>query len=110
MKILSDILAQDAIHDVLGDTGGQCRALVSSFAAGLRIPDVGMSSHAEFEISLVLSGAFELESGGVRAGLKAGDLVIVPPGEAHFFDVVADTRIFTVTVTGFERSDNLPGS
>ncbi|ABQ68083.1 Cupin 2, conserved barrel domain protein [Rhizorhabdus wittichii RW1] len=91
------MLAADAVHALGADAPG-CRALVSSFAAGLRVPAEGSSRHDEIEISLVLSGAFDLDSGGEVARLAAGDVVIVPPGEAHSFQVVADTRIFTVTV------------
>jgi len=97
MKIISATLAADAIH-ALGAEAPGCRALVSSFAAGLRVPAEGVSKHDEIEISLILSGAFELDSGGEVARLEAGDLVIVPPGETHSFRVLADTKIFTVTV------------
>lgn len=97
MKVISASLAADAIH-ALGVEAPGCQALVSSFAAGLRVPEEGTSRHDVIEVSLVLSGAFDLESGGRTARLEAGDLVVVPPGEEHFFHVIADTRIFTVTI------------
>jgi len=76
----------------------RCQTIVSSFAAGLRVPEDGFSVHDVTEISLILSGSFDLESGGELTRLNEGDLVMVPPGEPHFFHVRADTRIFTLTI------------
>ncbi|WP_232476076.1 cupin domain-containing protein [Flavisphingomonas formosensis] len=100
MNVFPAILDADSIRQLAAPGGAACRMLVSSFAAGLRVPEEGRSQHDEIEISLVLSGAFDLESGGERRRIEAGDAVVVPAGESHFFHVLADTRIFTVTVGG----------
>ncbi len=98
MKVFPAILAEDGDADAADHGTARCRTIISSFAAGLRIPETGFSTHDVTEISLILSGMFDLESGGQSARLSAGDLVIVPPGEPHFFHVRADTRIFTLTI------------
>jgi len=98
VKVFPAILTDDGDADVADHGATRCRTIISSFAAGLRIPETGFSTHDVTEISLILSGTFDLESGGERARLNAGDLVVVPPGEPHFFHVRADTRIFTLTI------------
>lgn len=102
MKVVPAILASETVRDLVehGSVRGsvRCQTIVSSFAAGLRVPEDGFSVHDVTEISLILSGSFDLESGGEIARLSEGDLVMVPPGEPHFFHVRADTRIFTLTI------------
>ncbi|BBE34350.1 cupin domain-containing protein [Sphingosinicella microcystinivorans] len=98
MKVVPSILASEAVRDLVDHGGVRCRTIVSSFAAGLRVPEDGFSVHDVTEISLILSGSFDLESGGELTRLNEGDLVMVPPGEPHFFHVRADTRIFTLTI------------
>lgn len=98
MKVVPSILNDDCDLAAANHGAVQCRAIVSNFPSGVRVPDIGSSAHTATEISLVLAGVFDLESGGEKARLTAGDLVIVPPGEEHSFHVRADTRIFTLTI------------
>lgn len=102
MKVVPAILATEALLNLVDHKSARgnvrCQTLVSSFTAGLRVPEDGFSVHDVTEISLILSGSFDLESGGETARLSEGDLVMVPPGEPHFFHVRADTRIFTLTI------------
>jgi quercetin dioxygenase-like cupin family protein len=98
MILLPSILANDVVRDLIDHRHSRCRLLVTTFAAGIRVPEIGTSCHEETEVSLVLSGSFDLQSGGECRHLGEGDLVVVPAGERHSFEVRAETRIFTLTI------------
>ncbi len=64
-----------------------------SFAAGARLPESGSSVHDQDEISFILSGVLRAESGGERFTLRAGDVTLIPAGEAHWAEVVEDVTL-----------------
>ena len=71
------------------------------FPSGTRLPESGSSVHAQDEISFILSGVLEAESGGERATLRAGDVTLIPAGEHHWAEVVEDVTLCYVLL---ERS------
>jgi quercetin dioxygenase-like cupin family protein len=68
----------------------------ASFPAGSRTPASGTSVHSEDEISLILTGELEVETVLGRQRIKAGDLVHIPAGEAHWANVISPTRLLFV--------------
>lgn len=55
----------------------------AKIAKGEWVPPRGLSAHAQEEISLFLSGSATLESGGSSREVGPGEIVRIPPGEAH---------------------------
>lgn len=59
------------------------RVGTAKIAKGEWVPPDGHSTHAQDELSLVLSGAVTLEAGGQSRLCGTGEVVLVPAGEAH---------------------------
>lgn len=71
---------------------------ILEFAAGTRLPLIGVSVHEQDEVSFILSGSLEAVSGGESATLKSGDISFIPAGEQHWALVLEDTRIAYVLI------------
>jgi len=59
------------------------RVGVARIPVGVRVPDEGYSSHRAHELSLLLRGVLQVESGGQKHLVQAGELTLIPAGEAH---------------------------
>ena len=57
------------------------------------VPLEGHSSHEQHEISVILSGKLEVESGGQPALVQGGDISLIPAGEAHRARALEDTEL-----------------
>ncbi|RMG29142.1 MAG: cupin domain-containing protein [Gammaproteobacteria bacterium] len=53
-------------------------------------------THAVDKIDGVLSGRFELEMGGVRHVLEAGDMIAVPAGAVHSARVLGEEAVVSL--------------
>jgi quercetin dioxygenase-like cupin family protein len=51
---------------------------------GQRVPAEGLSEHTVDEVSLVLSGSLTGESGNDPFVISAGEISLIPAGEAHW--------------------------
>ena len=60
------------------------------FAAGTILPE---TSHAEDEVSFILSGVLKARSGGQDSLLVAGDVSFIPAGEVHSAEVLEDLTL-----------------
>jgi quercetin dioxygenase-like cupin family protein len=60
------------------------------FAAGTILPE---TSHAEDEVSFILSGVLKARSGGQDCLLVAGDVSFIPAGELHSAEVLEDLTL-----------------
>lgn len=74
----------------LGATVGQL-----SFEAGTRLPEVGVSVHAQNEISFIHSGVLRAYNGDDPEPtlIRAGDVTFIPAGETHWAEVLEDVRL-----------------
>lgn len=61
--------------------------------AGTRVPAEGESVHAQDELSFILSGRLLACSGGETYTLVAGDVTLIPAGEAHWAEVTEDVTL-----------------
>ncbi|WP_045234409.1 cupin domain-containing protein [Deinococcus pimensis] len=61
--------------------------------AGTRVPAEGQSVHAQDELSFILSGRMVASSGGETCTLGAGDVTLIPAGEAHWAEVIEDVTL-----------------
>lgn len=73
--------------------GGRLRIGTALLPAGARIPDTGASLHAGHELSVILSGRAETESGGEAAVIGGGMVSIIPAGEPHVAVVREEMRL-----------------
>src|SRR6056297_1208518 len=64
--------------------GAALRAGTVRLSPGQRVPDEGLSRHAVDELALIVAGSLQAESGGEAADLDAGDVTLIPAGEAHW--------------------------
>lgn len=60
------------------------RAGSVTLAPGQRVPAEGWSAHAADELSLIVSGSLTGVSGEVPFAVGAGDVTLIPAGEAHW--------------------------
>lgn len=51
---------------------------------GQRVPSEGLSRHAVAELSLITAGSLRGECGGEPFEATAGDVTLIPEGEAHW--------------------------
>ena len=65
-------------------------------AAGTRMPVHGRSAHSRHEVSIILDGTIETQSGGRTIVLQAGDLVSIPEGQEACTEVIEDTRLIYI--------------
>lgn len=88
MKIIDYGLEPGQINRVLFDhADGKVAALkIGSvrFEPGQRLPESGTGSHAEDELSFIISGSLSGESGGEPFSIGGGDLTLIPAGEEHW--------------------------
>ncbi len=62
-------------------------------AKGAWIPPEGYSKHTQHELSLILQGGIEIESVGEQVSIEAGDVILIPAGQAHRSRALEDTRL-----------------
>jgi quercetin dioxygenase-like cupin family protein len=78
----------DAPVQVLLDLAARDRAALRAgsvrLAPGQRVPDEGLSRHAVDEVSLIVAGSLRGESGGEGFDVAAGEVTLIPAGEAHW--------------------------
>lgn len=88
MKIIDYSLEPGQVNRVLFDyAAGQTGALkIGSvrFEPGQRLPAEGAGSHAEHELSFIITGSLTGESGGVPFSIGGGHLTLIPAGEEHW--------------------------
>ena len=65
---------------------------------GGRVPVTGESRHADMEVSYVVSGVVDVVHAGGVSRIRAGDLVIVPPEEWHYSDVLEEANLVYIFV------------
>ena len=65
-------------------------------AKGEWVPPTGDSSHAQHEVSLIVSGEALMVSGGRECIVRAGDIVRIPAGEAHRSQALEDTEVLWI--------------
>ncbi|WP_407572413.1 cupin domain-containing protein [Deinococcus altitudinis] len=66
------------------------------FPAGTVLPE---TSHAEDEVSFILSGVLQARSGGQDCVLRAGDVSFIPAGEVHSAEVLEDLTLSYVLLS-----------
>ncbi|WP_407541643.1 cupin domain-containing protein (plasmid) [Deinococcus radiomollis] len=66
------------------------------FAAGTVLPE---TSHAEDEVSFILSGVLKARSGGQDCLLVGGDVSFIPAGELHSAEVLEDLTLSYVLLS-----------
>lgn len=85
-----------SLLDLMPEGTGRLQIGTATFPKDKRHPETGLAPHAQREISLILEGAFDLEtSEGIRR-VEAGDLIILDPGEAHASVALTDSKVFYV--------------
>jgi quercetin dioxygenase-like cupin family protein len=88
MKIIDYSLEPGQINRVLFDySAGSTRVLkIGSvrFEPGQRLPVEGTGSHLEDELSYIIAGSLEGESGGEAFSIGGGHLTLIPAGEEHW--------------------------
>lgn len=90
-----DVLSKALIQ--LGLQGGSTLEVgTASFPSGVRSPEVGLHVRAAHEVSFILEGSFETESGGQTQIVSAGDIVSIPPGEPNASRALSDARVLYV--------------
>ena len=57
------------------------------------VPLEGYSRHDQHEISVILKGELEVESGGQPGRMIAGDASLIPAGEQHRARALQDTEL-----------------
>jgi quercetin dioxygenase-like cupin family protein len=57
------------------------------------VPKQGHSSHEQHEVSVILSGKLEIESGGQPGLIQTGDVALIPAGEPHRAQALEDTEL-----------------
>lgn len=70
--------------DLPARDGAALRAGSVRLAPGQRVPSEGLSRHAADELSLIIAGSLRGESGGEPFEVAAGDVTLIPEGEAHW--------------------------
>ncbi len=63
---------------------------------GERVPQAGFSSHAQHELSVILSGRLKVQSGDWYGEISSGDITIIPAQEEHSAVALEDTTLFWV--------------
>lgn len=66
------------------------------FKAGQTMPAQGFSQYPMREISFILEGSIQTESGGKTVILKSGDVVTIPPNQKQVSHFIEDTKLVYV--------------
>jgi quercetin dioxygenase-like cupin family protein len=97
VRVLLDLLPRD---------GAALRAGTVRLSPDQRVPEEGLSRHAVDELALIVAGSLQAESGGEDAELTAGDVTLIPAGEAHWARAGEDgAEIFWVWFGDVARED-----
>lgn len=72
------------------------RVGTARLAQGEWVPPSGTSTHAQDEVSVFLKGSATLEAGGATRHVGAGEIVLIPAGEAHRSQAQEDCEILWV--------------
>ncbi len=70
--------------DLAAREGAALRAGSVRLAPGQRVPVEGTGAHAADELSLIVRGSLRGESGGAPFTVSAGEVTLIPAGEAHW--------------------------
>lgn len=87
LRLLSDDPAEGPVRtlfDLAPRDGAALRVGAVRLAPGQRVPDEGTSRHGVEEASLIVSGSLRGQSGGEAFAIEAGDVTLIPSGEAHW--------------------------
>lgn len=94
MKLIDFDLEPGQINRVLFDYSDVSTRVVKigsvRFEPGQRLPVQGTGSHAEDELSYIISGSLSGESGGEAFSIGGGDLTLIPAGEEHWAEAGPD--------------------
>lgn len=63
---------------------------------GRRVPETAYSSHGAHEVSVIMKGLLSVEIAGQLLAVKAGDVTVIEPGEAHSALALEDTEVFWI--------------
>lgn len=66
------------------------------FKAGQVMPVSGFSQYPMREISIIIEGAIQSESGGKSVTLRAGDIVTIPANQKQMSRFLEDTKLVYV--------------
>lgn len=87
-----DVLSQELLR--LGVPEGSTLQIgTASFAQGVRSPAEGFHVRNAHEVSFILEGGFDTESGGEMRVVNAGDLVCIPAGEPNASRALSNSRV-----------------
>ena len=64
--------------------------------AGCKMPDEGVSQHPRHEVSIILNGRIQTQSGGKTVILEAGDIVSIPEQQSQCTEVMEDTQLIYI--------------
>jgi quercetin dioxygenase-like cupin family protein len=70
---------------------------------------VPLHDHVNQQVTMLQSGALEFEMGGARVVIKAGDVLVIPPGMPHRVEALEDstaTDLFTPAREDWIRGDD----
>lgn len=87
LRLSSDDPAEGPVRtlfDLAPRDGAALRVGAVRLQPGQRVPDEGASRHGVDEASLIVSGSLRGESGGEAFAIAAGDVTLIPAGEAHW--------------------------
>jgi quercetin dioxygenase-like cupin family protein len=87
-------LAIDAVGEMNSLGNAKLQWGVATFPPGQRHPAEGMSQHAGIEISLILEGAFSIETESGTRRIGADSIVTIPAGQAHATTALVNSRVF----------------
>ena len=65
----------------------------AAFPAGMRSPATGLHVRDADELAVIVEGSFETESGGETRIVRAGDVVVIPAGEANASRALEPSRV-----------------
>lgn len=87
LKLSSEESAEGPVRtlfDLAPRDGAALRVGAVRLQPGQRVPDEGTSRHGVDEASLIVSGSLSGQSGGEAFTIAAGDVTLIPAGEAHW--------------------------
>jgi len=87
-------LAIDPLGEIINLRNAKLQWGMATFPTGKRHPVEGMSRHAGLEISLILEGAFSIETESGIQRVDANSIVTIPAGEGHATTALVNSRVF----------------